>query len=745
MKLSAVTICVHESDSLACTLGNRDQFDRWLIVTAPKDRDTIAFCRKHGLECRVTGGMGADGEDALMSENRARALAEGMSAIGADGWVAMLGSCVLLPRTFRAQLAAMPLSTECGFRIDYRSCDNRRKAERLKWCEPWRADAATPDEPDLHFQLIHAGFGDAGVRRPRRAGLPMSALLLGAGALHWGAGIRAEERLPNADPRGAALRDLLAGAGGKSRMLVAGYHPGMDFGAWSPLCAQILVTDDFGLRARDGGERAAAQAALRSLWQAEVAGLDNLIELDEAAAASVPDRSLDALYLPGEATVPRLIAGLPLWRRVLKDGALVCGDLYGRPDWPEASLAIAQLFGTPDGVSPSGFWHGRFDPARLPAAPVERGAPAIVMINPPGGDRERLLTSLTALRSHWPGPVIVEDSRPTDPALMAACARLGATLRPADGAARIAAWNGPGLVLKAGVLAQRPLGPLLDRATAPPALAAVRRTAARSFKAIAKRLGRANIQPLPPANLVRSRDWVKELPVAEASALADLPPALQPTLVWYEESGAESPAAVRLRERSAAAMRATLTPPIRVAADSTIVALVRRERLAQFRLNWPTWNFGGAPVLVACEDFAPADIAWLSAPPQRVVPLAQSEIADPRRLLGALLDRVATPRVILLPESARAEPGAELFAARSWGLEPAALHSTVEVRRVNGTGPGPRHTEPLVLSIAADHARRLSSPAPAAGAGFDGWLMQAVTLAGGWSICNVESWGWRLR
>src|ERR1044072_8070846 len=65
MKLSAVTVCVHESDRLACTLANRDQFERWLIVTVPKDRDTIALCRQHGLACHITHGLEPDGQDIL--------------------------------------------------------------------------------------------------------------------------------------------------------------------------------------------------------------------------------------------------------------------------------------------------------------------------------------------------------------------------------------------------------------------------------------------------------------------------------------------------------------------------------------------------------------------------------------------------------------------------------------------------------------------------------------------------------
>ena len=740
MKLSAVTVCVHESDSLACTLANRDQFESWLIVTVPKDRDTIALCRQHGIDCHITHNLGPGGEDILTQGNRARAMAEGMAALGADGWVALLGSSVLLPRFFRAQIDAMPLAPDCGYRIAYRCCDNRRKAQRLTWCEPWRADADRPAGSDSHFQLIHAGFGDAGVRRTRRPILPVAALLLGEGALHWGAGIRADERLPDADFRAAALRDLLA-RGGK-RLLVAGYHPGMDPGAWAPLCAQVLATDDFGLRAQTGNQQAqAARAALRSLWQTRTGGLNNLVELDAAAAAAIPDHSLDALYLPGEASVQRLVAGMALWRRVLKDGALVCGDLYGRPDWPEATLAVAQLFGTPDAVAPSGFWHRRFESARLPAPPVEEGAPAIVLVNPPGGDPERLLTSLAALRPQWAGHVIVRGAQPMDPALMAACARFGATC---ELAVKKCARKGPGLVLEAGILALQPMAGLLAGAAAPPALARLRRIAMRAVKAAARALGRSETRRSWPATLVRARGWTKEIPVAEASSLDDLAPERLPPLVRYREAGAESAAAGRLRATLAAAMRATLTPPIRVAADSTIIALVQRERLPEFQRNWPTWNFGAAPVLVACEDFAPAEIAWLPSP-QRIVQLAHAENADPGQMLAALLERVATGRIIVLPESARAAPGADLFAAAAWAAEPAVLHSTAEVGRVNGTVPKPWRTEPLVLSIATDHARRLPSPEPAAAIGFRGWLIEAVTRAGGWSTCNVEAWGWRLR
>ena len=49
MKLQAMTVCVHGAHLLSCSLSNRHQFDRWLIVTVPRDTETIALCRDNGL------------------------------------------------------------------------------------------------------------------------------------------------------------------------------------------------------------------------------------------------------------------------------------------------------------------------------------------------------------------------------------------------------------------------------------------------------------------------------------------------------------------------------------------------------------------------------------------------------------------------------------------------------------------------------------------------------------------------
>src|SRR5262245_55001987 len=152
MRVAAVTVCVHESDSLARTLANRAQFDRWLIVTAAGDRDTIALCRQHGLECHVSGVLAPNGMD-ISGSYRQRAIDERRAALGEEGWVAALSSYVLLPRLARAMLDAAALEPGWHYGLGYRLCTNRRMADRLEQCEPWRRDSTQPVDGEALFHL----------------------------------------------------------------------------------------------------------------------------------------------------------------------------------------------------------------------------------------------------------------------------------------------------------------------------------------------------------------------------------------------------------------------------------------------------------------------------------------------------------------------------------------------------------------------------------------------------------------
>jgi hypothetical protein len=731
MRLDAVTVCVHESDSLALTLANREQFDRWLIVTVPGDRATIQFCRDHGLACHLSTVLDREGLDVLAGSNRARAMAEGVEALDRGGWVAMISSYLLLPRLFRAQLDALPLATDCRYRLGgVRLCANRRMFERLKCSEPWRSDPPKEGD-DAWFQLVDARASATA----RVASMPMTALLLGDGALQWGAGILESERVPGQNRRGIALRDLLGSLFDRPRLLVAGHYPGLDPRAWAPLCAQVFLADDFGLARRTGDALAAAAAErLRDLWRAEAAGFDTLVDLD-AAGGAIADRSLDAIYIPGEVSVERLAAGLPLWRRKLKENALICGDLYGRPHWAEASLAIAQLIGPPDVVAPTGFWHKRIDPDSLPAIPDAARTPCVVLVNPPGGDPERVLASLHALRLQWPGRLIVADQR-ASAELRVACLCYGAEFQ------RDATAPTPSLTLMAGTLAVRPLAPLFASRWA----RLIGRARAAMKRAVRKPLGRKERPPV--ARLAAATGGAWSVPVAKASALADGSADERALIRYRDDPETWSPDAHRLWSKMITELRAKLTPSIPVAPDSTIVVIVGHGSSQDFQDHRGCWNFAAdVPVLTVCAGAVP-DEPRLRQGSTDVLALTGEAAADPRQLMRALLGRVRTGRIILLPPSARPLPGATLFTAPAWSALPIAFHSTAEVRRTNGAVPLPWKTEPLLLSAAVDHLDRLCEIDLQLEPNDDvrSWVRKAVALhGGGWEICNVESWGWRVQ
>ena len=152
MKLQAVTISIHGAYLLSCSLLNRHQFDRWLIVTVPRDFETVALCRDTGVECVTTGILRPDGADLHDDDNLARVTAEALARLDPDGWVVLLSEQVLLPRTFRTQALAADLDTDCEYQLaGVRHCSNQ---------VPVRAhgDAGTL-----------AGHADQGFRRPTTA------------------------------------------------------------------------------------------------------------------------------------------------------------------------------------------------------------------------------------------------------------------------------------------------------------------------------------------------------------------------------------------------------------------------------------------------------------------------------------------------------------------------------------------------------------------------------------------------
>lgn len=86
--------------------------------------------------------------------------------------------------------------------------------------------------------------------------------------------------------------------------------------------------------------------------------------------ARIPDGSLDLLYLAGEVAPDWLATALRHWMPKLRDGAVVCGDLFGLPHWREATFSLSLLVGAPDGVAADGFWWKRMSAADWKLAPI---------------------------------------------------------------------------------------------------------------------------------------------------------------------------------------------------------------------------------------------------------------------------------------------------------------------------------------------------------------------------------------
>jgi hypothetical protein len=464
-----------------------------------------------------------------------------------------------------------------------------------------------------------------------------------------------------------------------------------------------------------------------------VSGLGTLVEID-AAGDAIADRSLDAIYLPGEASVERLAAGLPLWRRKLRQDGVICGDLYGRPHWPEASFAIAQLIGTPDGVAQSGFWHKRIDPAALPAAPETPRTPCVVLVNPPG-DLERTLVSLHAMRQQWPGRLIVADPH-GNAVLHAACLSYGAELQCT------AAAPAPSLTLTAGIVAVQPLAPLF----ASHQMRLIGPVAAAAKRLVRRWRGRKERRPAASLTGMIAGAW--SVPLAKASTLENEVPGTRALIRYGRDPETWSPAARRLWSRSVADMRARLMPPIPVAPDSTIVVILDQASSQEFTDRCRDWNFAGdVPVVMACAGTAVNGRHALQGTGE-LIALDPEAAADPRRLVRDLMAHVRTSRVIVLPARAQPLPGASLFTAPAWSAMPIVLHSTAEVKRVNGAVPLPWKAEPLLLSAATGYLGRLcgiDAPLPPS-SDVKSWLHRAlVRQGGGWEICNVENSGWRVR
>jgi len=699
MKLQAMTVCVHGAHLLSSSLTNRHQFDRWVIVTVPRDTDTIALCRDNGLECVTTGILRPDGADIYDDDNLARVTEGALARLDPDGWVVLLSVQVVLPRTFRAQILAAKLEADCEYRLaGVRHCPNQQVFERLAALEPWRAMPSPAVDEEPSFRM----FVRSGSAAPVRIGqLALTALTVSDVCSPPVAGVGA---LPEA--RQSLMNWLGTYRHGTRRAaLVAGYYPGLDLERVAGLFDAIYLQDLCGLRDNDG---------LRSLWADEMKRLAPPVrarvrELSLERDADIPSASIDLLYFPGEVSPEMVLPCLPVWRRVLDPDAIVCGELYGMANWPESTTTVAQLFGRPQ-VEPTGFWRANLGDAPLRWADRARAAPRASngsdAIQLAGGDSsdEDVLLSLYSLRKAWPGAIQVNAPQ-ANPALQLQCALLGGNWHARDGGA----GSDPGIAISAGTLAFGPIG------SNQPVAEADAETNNGFASGLLQRIGLTR----KPVSLVRYRG--------------------DPTR-WTRKARAA-------RSRVAADMYRALLPTILTAADSTVATIVDPSTLPAFKAHWPRWVFDATPVIIANAGVDQSELDWAAAFRKvQFVEIEPAAATSPARTLRRIISQTRTGRLILLPAVARPLPGATLFPEQVLSSVPIILHSSAEVQPIAGVAPLPERHEPLAACMDLDLARDICRAKIVKHKGNVGALLNRALQAGQarWSTCNLAREGWQL-
>ena len=117
MRIEAVTVCVNYADFLTETARhNRHIFDRWLIVTTPDDRATIACCKQHNLQCLTVDGIGS--VDPPKFQNKGVGISQGLAQLQTDVWLLHIDADVVLPSDTRRQLEIACLDETCIYGID---------------------------------------------------------------------------------------------------------------------------------------------------------------------------------------------------------------------------------------------------------------------------------------------------------------------------------------------------------------------------------------------------------------------------------------------------------------------------------------------------------------------------------------------------------------------------------------------------------------------------------------------------
>lgn len=466
-------------------------------------------------------------------------------------------------------------------------------------------------------------------------------------------------------------RELPGEIAGKGTVAVVGYFPGSQWWEVAGRFAKVLLVDHFQVHHPSGSPVIEAdRVVLRRLWEKEAEGCGHVELMGTHSAgtlARIADGSLDALYLPGEATPDWLVAALPHWMEKLKEGAIIFGDLYGLPHWPDSTYALSLLLGPPDEVMPGGFWWKRwvrpFKPwqGKPTGMGNERG---FVLVNEGMEHIGKLIVSLQSLREWWSGPISLYHWGEVNHGLRIAAAfyevrlhevgELGAYLSASvvEEAAKMTAFDS-GIVLPVGMLLVASPASLFSLELP------LEEGSGESLFLVKRSGSHLRRYALPCAS---AGDFIQG-PMVGTSLLR----CAGPTESWSEDawvawSGAEAGATH------------ALAAPIRVPADTTVVVLISSADMAEFESTWLMLKFAaGVPLVLVLIGIKQQDM-WLAANAQPAECIEVSAFATSGEVLTRISQTVRTGRVVLIPPIARPLPGAELFTSYAQTSEETVFH-----------------------------------------------------------------------
>lgn len=117
----AITVCVNYADYFQHIVGNRSEFDSWLIVTHEDDKDTINLCNKHSLDYCFSERVSLDG-----GFHKGKAINDGILQMNPQDWVVLVDADTLLVYNSFRKVQYLIDDPDCFYAASGRlQCDTR--------------------------------------------------------------------------------------------------------------------------------------------------------------------------------------------------------------------------------------------------------------------------------------------------------------------------------------------------------------------------------------------------------------------------------------------------------------------------------------------------------------------------------------------------------------------------------------------------------------------------------------------